>query len=146
MARSPIAIDLSRVSLFDRKEENAKLNAELDRISALPLPDLAAEVMTKGFGPDGPGAEGPAQIANIAGEFNPAQGSIGIDDQALIDMYVVVAEGVQFLEHACLLRIEVAGSGGVYGMNVMATRLGRAALEQNKVEHVIGGGTLQPQV
>ena len=57
------------------------LQAEFDRLGSLPLPELAAEVMTKGFGPDGPGADdedvtvGEANINagptadQIAGEF-----------------------------------------------------------------------------
>src|SRR5205809_7524181 len=31
--------------------------AEFERLNALSLADLATEVMTKGFGPDGPGAD-----------------------------------------------------------------------------------------
>ncbi len=51
--------------LFGKKEEGgsgpdqmgALLQAELDRLNALPLKQLASEVMAKGFGPGGPGAD-----------------------------------------------------------------------------------------
>src|SRR5215831_18027760 len=89
----------------EKKEaENAKLHAELERISALGLQQLAVEVMTKGFGPGGPAEQGPAALSTIAGAFNPAEGFFGIDDDALVMMAVVVAESLQVLEHACLAR------------------------------------------
>jgi hypothetical protein len=126
-----------------RDEENAKLNAELDRISALPLPQLAAEVMAKGFGPGGPGEKGPTGIGTVAGVFNPAQISVGIDNEALIVMYRVVAEAVQMLEHAVLVRCDVSGSGGVYGMAWSSTRAGDQALSENGVERALGVTAVQ---
>jgi hypothetical protein len=123
-----------------REVENDKLRGELDRISALPLQQLASEVMTMGFGPDGPAAEAPAKPETIAAAFNPAEGSFGIDGDALRDMYVVVVvEGLQVLEHACLIRLIVDGSGGIYNMYYTATRYGKATLEQNAVDRVLGG-------
>lgn len=40
----------------DQTDRNA-LQAEVDRLDSLPLPELAAEVMAKGFGPGGQGAD-----------------------------------------------------------------------------------------
>src|SRR3954462_7338196 len=89
-----------------KEEENAKLHAELARIEAMSLQQLAAEGMTRVFGPGGQGAEGGAvKLVDGAGAFNPAEGLFGIDDEALQAMYDVVAEGVQVLEHACLVRM-----------------------------------------
>ncbi len=127
-----------------REAENEKLRAELERISALPLQQLAAEVMVKGFGPGGPADGSFAAPGTIAGAFNPAEGSFGIDNQALLDMGEVVVEALQVLEHACLVRMTVDGSGGVYHVYFGATRYGKAALAQNAVEHVLGGGSLEP--
>ncbi len=123
-----------------REAENEKLRAELARIEALPLKDLAIEVMTRGFGPGGPAADAPGAPQHIAGAFNPAEGSFGIDDQALQDMFVVVVEGLQVLEHAGLVRYLIGGSGGVYDQFYTPTRLGRAALQQGTVAQVLGGG------
>jgi hypothetical protein len=120
--------------LFRNKDqENDKLRAELERISLLPLSDLAAEVMMKGFGGDSKGATGPTGMGTIAGAFNPAMITVGIDQSALEAMYSVTAEGVQVLEHAGLVRCDVSGSGGMYAMIWTATRRGRQALEQNAV-------------
>jgi hypothetical protein len=128
------------MSLFNKDGENAKLHASLDRISAMPLADLAAEVLEKGFNGEGEGAGGnPTTIPTVGGYFNPAQGSFGIDDQALVDMGVVMAEAFQVLEHACLIRMEVAGSGGIYGSNYRTTRLGRDALANGTVAKALGG-------
>lgn len=122
-----------------REAENEKLRAELTRIEALPLKDLAAEVMVKGFGPGGPAADAPGAPQHIAGAFNPAEGSFGIDDQALRDMFLVVVEGLQVLEHAGLVRYLVDGSGGVYDQYYTLTRLGTATLAEGTVERILGG-------
>src|ERR1700722_5834016 len=126
----------------DKNEENDKLRAELDRIAALPLQSLAAEAMIKGFGPGTKGVDGPTGMGTIAGAFNPAMISVGIDQNALDVMYSITAEAVQVLEHAGLVRCDVAGGGSVYGMIWTATRCGQQALEQNAVERVLAGGTL----
>lgn len=131
------------MGLFRNKdEENDKLRAELARISAMPLPALAAEAMVKGFGPGTKGADGATGMGTIAGAFNPAMISVGIDQDALDVMYRVTAEAVQVLEHAGLVRSDVAGGGQVYGMVWSATRSGQQALEQNAVERVLAGGGL----
>jgi hypothetical protein len=53
--------------LFGGKDEGqddvAVMTADIDRLDALPLRELAAEVMTKGFGSDGPGAPGQTRDA-----------------------------------------------------------------------------------
>jgi hypothetical protein len=124
-------------------EDNAKLHAELARIDALPLPQLAGEVMTRVFGPGGQGEEGGAvKLADIAGAFNPAQGSFGIDDDALREMYSVVSEGVQALEHAGLVREIMSNEprGSVLYPWALPTRLGRLALARNSVESILAGG------
>jgi hypothetical protein len=56
---SPVS---SRKDKQDDKQERTEewrrgLHAEIHRLSALPLTELAAEVMVRGFGPGGPGAD-----------------------------------------------------------------------------------------
>src|SRR3954464_15354686 len=121
-------------------EENAKLHAELARIDALPPPQLAGEVMTRVFGPGGQGEGGGAvKLQDVAGAFNPAEGSFGIDDDALRGlygvggegglrvMYDVVCEGVQVLEHSGLVRVVMGNEprGTVLYAWAVPTRLGR---------------------
>lgn len=124
-----------------RQEDDDALRAEIDRIAALTLQQLAAEAMTKGFGAGAPGAGGAAvRPSDVSGTFIPADSSHGLDQGMLVELADIVVEGVQVLEHACLVRIVVSGSGGVYNSYVVTTRLGRVALEQNAVERVIAGG------
>ena len=124
-------------------EENAKLHAELARIGALPLQQLGAEVMTRVFGPGGQGeGGGTVKLQDVAGAFNPAEGSFGIDDDALRGMYDVVCEGVQVLEHAGLVRVIMSNEprGSILYSWAVPTRLGRAALDRHSVDSVIAGG------
>lgn len=82
-------------------------------------------------------------MGTIAGAFNPAMISVGIDQDALDAMYRVTAEAVQVLEHAGLVRSDVGGGGKVYGMIWSATRLGQQALEQNAVQRVLAAVSLE---
>jgi hypothetical protein len=123
-------------------EENAKLRGELARIDALPLPQLAGEVMTRVFGPGGQGeGGGTVKLQDVAGAFNPAEGSFGIDDDALRGMYDVVCEGVQVLEHAGLVRVIMSNEprGSVLYSWAVPTRLGRLALDRRSVDSVLAG-------
>lgn len=75
----------------DGDDRGSALQVEVDRLDALSLPALAAEVMTKGFGPGGPGADekndvtvgGPnihagAAVSDIAIEFAPGGSTDGL--------------------------------------------------------------------
>jgi hypothetical protein len=124
--------------------ENDQLRAEVERLGALSLQQLAVEVMAKGFGPgglvpDGGGATSPM----IAGQFNPVQSTFGIDDAASIQLHMIVKDGLQILEHACLVRVDLDVNGsGNYLMTWSATRLGQAALTRDAVARVLAGGAL----
>jgi hypothetical protein len=120
-----------------RKEENDKLQAEVDRLAGLPLPELAGEVMAKGFGSGGPGDGAYAELSSIAGALNPAEGSF-LNDDVLVQHFRIVAEGAQLLEHAGLVRFEVSSSGGIAHWSWTATRAGVTALEQNAVQSAVG--------
>jgi hypothetical protein len=126
-------------------EDDDALRAEVDRMSALTLPQLAGEVMTKGFGPGGPGADGAWALPNdVAGAFIPADSSRGLDQSLLDAVYQVAVEGIQVLEHACLVRLQFSGAGGhnaSYQVTYTATRMGRAALEQGTVDRIVAGGS-----
>ena len=125
-----------------RQAESEALHAEVERLGALSLRDLAAEVMVKGFGPGGPAADGPVHIQNIAGAFSPVTSMLtarsGGDSQALAS---IVAEGVQVLEHTCLVRWIFSG-GDTAELYWCKTRYGQEVLDQHAVERVLGGGSL----
>ena len=125
-----------------RQAESEALQAEVERLGALSLQQLAVEVMTKGFGPDGPAAGGPVHLQNIAGAFSPVTSVLaaryGEESQLLAS---IVAEGVQVLEHSCLVRWIFTG-GDTADMYWTKTRYGQEVLDQDAVGHVLGGGTL----
>ncbi len=126
----------------------AALEPEVERLESLPLARLASEVMAKGFGPGGPGADennevtpgganisaGP-EVAEIALAFAPGGTTRGADDQLRLRLYKVIAEGLQILEHACLIRAQMHTA--MNGFDYAITRLGRAALERGEVDRVL---------
>jgi hypothetical protein len=125
------------------KSDSDGLRAELTRLSSLTLEQVAAEVMTKGFGPGGPGAAGHADPDVIGAAFTqPFQGR-DYDQEVDVAVMEIVAEGLQVLEHACLIRPVFHGQGGShdvhYALGWGATRLGRAAVEQGTVERALAG-------
>jgi len=115
-----------------RQADNEALQAEVARIGALPVKQLAVEVMTKGFGPGGPAAGGVlARPSDIAGAFIPTESSHDLDQSQLDTLYQIAVEGLQALEHAGLVRFQLiidAGTNDNYNLNYTATRLGTTAL------------------
>jgi hypothetical protein len=132
-------------------EWRSAVQAVYERLDALPLPELAAEVMIQGFGPGGPGADddkislGQANIGagpsanDISFEFAPkCPFMLGptLDDMKLRGQIAkLVAEGLQELEHASLVRCQMHTSSGY--LDWAATRRGRAALESGDVERIL---------
>ena len=114
------------------------LQPELDRLGQLSLTDLAAEIMSKGYGPGGPGADGETGFQRIAQAFVP--GFERADQQSIAALIRVIGEGVQVLEHASLVRFSFwAGTGG--GPVYAVTRFGQHALAQNTVSRILTGGS-----
>jgi hypothetical protein len=128
--------------------------AEYQRLYALPLPDLAAEIMQKAFGPGGPGydddtitvdglrgSEGPT-VSEITGLFVPYGSPIKIsllvpEGFFLRDQITkLVAEGLQQLEHVALVRCQIHSEGSS-GFDWAATRRGRAALDRGQVQAIL---------
>lgn len=128
----------------------AQTAAELDRVGGLPLPQLAAEVMARAFGPGGPG--GPGQAGTL--EAPSATSVVRLDELAISRLLVSVdafqhatpeqlawlrhlaGEAVQALEHAALIRISWQGGS----QHCLATRRGRSAAEQGTVSEMLAAG------
>jgi hypothetical protein len=116
--------------------------AEYQRLDALALPDLAAEVMVRGFGPDGPagpaakGIPGITTVEDILAAIVPGANRLSMS--AYRQIYDVIGEGVQVLERAGLVRGTVLNNVG--GRYVTTTRLGRAALDRDAVRSVLATG------
>jgi hypothetical protein len=134
-----------RAAASDAKEAaNAALRTEVERLEALPMAQLAAEVMIKGFGPGGylpdimerePHAVAPkVYVHNIAQMFEPE----GARDYDLRQrLFEVVGEGLQALEHESLIWARSLSESS--GVSYAPTRRGRAALEADAVEQTLRG-------
>ena len=134
----------------DEQAQNlAALQAEVQRLDSLSLEQLASEVMHKGFGPGGPGADeqnavstsganinaGP-EISEIALALAPGGTTRGADDALRLRLYRLVAEGLQVLEHASLVRAQMHTE--MNGLDYALTRRGRDALARGEVERILG--------
>jgi hypothetical protein len=134
----------------DRIAEADALEAEIERLDQLPLPALAAAVMDKAFGrgaewedPEeevtvgGPNVGAGATVEAIAAAMAPDGSTRAVDDRARLRLQRLIAEGVQKLEHACLVRAQMHTAMG--GFDYTPTRLGRTVLAAGAVAEVVGG-------
>jgi hypothetical protein len=121
----------------NRGDRNARLIAwqsESERLSGMPVRELAAEVM-QAFGPHGinakPGCQqGPYEVVSWLLPGAPARFRVPVNQP--------VIEALGVLEHADLLVRRVFGEGGT---TYRVSRLGQAALEQGAVRGHLGCGT-----
>jgi hypothetical protein len=140
-----------RAAATNRKDErNAALRAEVERLEALPVARLAAEVMVRGFGPGGVrsrrDAAYSAHVHDIAWKFTR---DVGIDwpsrdDDLYSCLCEVVGEGLQVLEHQSLIWAYSVSEASNGGIRYTPTRRGRAALEDNAVEQALRGTGGEP--
>lgn len=116
----------------EKEAENAAMKAELARLEALPLEQLAEEIFVRGYGPGGPGEHGSSvTISKLVELFNPAKSIFGIDDRARSAFPHLIAEGVQVLEHARWVVAHFSG-GDHASLGYAITRAGRAVLERGQ--------------
>ncbi len=126
--------------------------AEFERLNALPMMELATEVMIRGFGPGSPGADDDAITLGQANvNAGPTAQAISYafaperaftfpvptpEDVKLRDRIAkLVAEGLQELEHASLVRCQMHTAMGY--LDWTATRRCRAALERSEVQRLL---------
>jgi hypothetical protein len=125
--------------LFGKSEaKDAAANAartEVERLNALPVADLAAELMPA-FGPDGP---------RSGKEINSLQASSWLmrsyptGSKQSRDLHRAVCEGLELLEHSGLVEILNSKRGSVAtGAHLRATRLGESALASDQVASHLG--------
>jgi hypothetical protein len=143
------------MALFGGRDERSAaddaLEAEIERLDRLPVPELAATVMAKAFGPgaewedpeeevtvDGPNVGAGATVAGIAAEMAPGGSTRGADERDKVRLQRLVAEGVQALEHAALIRPQMHTA--MNSLDYTPTRLGRKVLAAGAVAEVVGGG------
>ena len=135
----------------DRSAESAELEAEIERLYRLPLSALAAEVMAKAFGPGaewedpeeevtvgGPTARAGATVGGIATAMAPEGSTKVADERTWLRLQRLIAEAVQVLEHAALIRPQVHLA--IESIDYTPTRLGRTVLAAGAVAEVVGVG------
>jgi hypothetical protein len=128
--------------------DEAAVKAELQRLQSLPIEQVAAEAMTRTFGPDGPNVDGEIRANAIADGFLPD--SIrkqiyrlkdhpvdGLGFPEYWQLKALVREGLQVLENKGLVVFEPS----INFPKFRATRAGLEAIEQNAVERVISDWT-----
>jgi hypothetical protein len=119
-----------------------EVEAVAEQLAALPLPRLAAEVMTNAFKPEWEPGLGVTQLEAILDTFLPPHGEFSgaiykkpqpsAAEYSIRDM---VREAAQLLEHAGLLIPKHYESNGNWTVICWGTtRLGRAALTDGSVE------------
>jgi len=125
--------------LFRKSEEKAAREetgrVEFERLMALPVADLASELMPA-FGPDGPHGRGPdggINILQLLGWVSTTHFPSGVSYQR--ELMEPVREGVQALESAGL----VLSTRRQQGTWMAVTRLGQTALAEGTVHaHLVG--------
>jgi hypothetical protein len=133
--------DKAKAGGDEKAAAEAAVRAEVERLEALPLSQLAAEVMVKGFGPDGYLADfarrepytggGYVTIHDFAGWLAP-KSTGDLRDR----LERVSGEGLQVLEHQHLIRATVF-SEGWNRFGYVLTRRGRTALENGDVDQML---------
>jgi hypothetical protein len=145
----------------DWEKPNPELDAELERLNALSSPQLAAEVMSKGFSSDYDPSDDGREAAQIAAEFwtppdfklrdttvhAQKRASQEASDPTSIrakflELQDLVGEGLQTLEKATLIQQKTSFDGVATTVAFVTTRLGRDALERSAVDRILAGGTL----
>lgn len=114
--------------------------AVVEQLWVLPVEQLAAEVMTRAFKPEYNPAAGIQELGGIADYFLPAYGAMRMGDitpPEVVALHDLLAEGVQLLEHARLIRPKFGYSGQVACDGWTTTRLGRSALASGTVPAVL---------
>ncbi|HWF79264.1 MAG TPA: hypothetical protein VN695_01695 [Streptosporangiaceae bacterium] len=121
-------------------ELGPQIGIEVRRLEALTPSQLATEVMTNAFTPEYAPGGGMVGLGAIADYFLPDYGApragdtTSAEEHALCDL---LAEGVQLLEQARLVRPKFGYGGGVAGYGWVTTRLGRWALATGNVQTTI---------
>jgi hypothetical protein len=118
------------------QDSGTGIEGEVERLSDLPLSELASEVMVRGFGPGCPADDGRPSVRMITDLLVP--GGARLEQGAYQGLNELIGEGVQVLEHAGLVLPTIWGGKG--GQYFVATRLGKTALERNTVDQAIGNG------
>jgi hypothetical protein len=82
-----------------KDDRDGALNREVARLDGLPLSVVAQEVLTRGFGPGGPGSGKATHVYALTDALVPSGRSLRTDPAVYDSLARIVAEAVQVLEH-----------------------------------------------
>lgn len=117
-----------------------QIGVEVRRLWALSLSQLATEIMTKAFSPDYAPGTPMIGLGAIADYFLPDYGAPRAGDSTSQEEYALhdlIAEGMQLLEQARLVRPKFGYDGSLAGYGWVTTRLGRAVLAAGAVQSTV---------
>jgi hypothetical protein len=113
----------------EKAAQQAAAQAEFERLSTIPRPELAAEVMQV-FAPGQPGSKDPGRGLNILQVMMWLMSSQPRGTSFLSQLEMPVREALQLLENAALvLRLQDRTAGA----HLIATTLGQQALAEGTV-------------
>ena len=121
-------------------ELGPQIGVEVQRLEALTLPQLATEIMARAFSPQWTAGAGMIELGAITDYFLPDYGAPRAGDTSSAEEYALrdlIAEGVQVLEHARLVRPTFGYGGNLAGYGWTTTRLGRTALASGSVQGAV---------
>jgi hypothetical protein len=131
----PEGSKLPRLALLGRE-----IGVEVSRLGELRLCQLAAEIMDNAFKPDyTPGGE-MIGLGAIADCFLPEYGAPRAGDaptEEELTLWDLIAEGMQVLEQARLVRPKFSYNGSVIEHGWVTTRLGRQAMAARNVQRTV---------
>jgi hypothetical protein len=119
---------------------SGQLQSEIARLSALSIPQLATEIMTKAFTADYQPGDSLYDADSIVDVFCPPSRPAKYRDvvlRAQLELRDLIAEGLQALDHAGLIRLEGRYAGEFYSVGYVTTRRGRSAVASNAVEQAL---------
>jgi hypothetical protein len=137
--------------------EEIAMQSELARLSALPLAQLATEVMAKSFGPSGGSVDGAFPDSALVDPFLPAsmrtqkvivkrdRPTPGHERDTYWQLIALLRDGLQVVERAGLVRRELIHTTATTSTEMYRiTRLGQDALESDEVERIIRAAAAMP--
>jgi len=125
------------VGWFDKKASAQEAQREVDRLSGLDLVDLAAEILALLPEID----IDPHERAPSAGQIATAVVGGNLPTHQSIEATFVVAEALQLLEHARLVRVETRPHGSHHPLIFRMTRAGHQATVDGDVAEIVAERT-----
>ena len=122
--------------LFEKRDsqgEDAAARAEIERLRSLPLDQLAADVIARGFTHDESSDGGRISVRAMAQRMVP--GALRLPQKEIWGLDGLVGEGVQVLEHAGLAQCIVVAEDR--RLQWVLTRRGQAAVADGSIAEAI---------